>query len=123
MTSRWKVLCDLRKTQFSFFFKIEVTRPDGSPVPNTIVTVSSTTYPKDQEISTTYTSDKDGFVIFKRTIGADKNRIIINVRFVYELWETLIVLSVVEDVTVSFVFLGEGKGRVWWRNHFVPAGV
>lgn len=54
-------------------------RPDGSPVSNTIVIVTSTTQPGSKAISSTHTSDNDGYVIFHRDIGEDVTRLNINV--------------------------------------------
>jgi hypothetical protein len=70
--------------QYCFnFSQIEVTRPDGSPVPNTLVTVSSTTYPGSQKLSKAYTSDENGYVIFQQTIGEDVTSLNINVGLYY----------------------------------------
>ncbi|CAB4022747.1 CD109 antigen-like, partial [Paramuricea clavata] len=66
------------KAGFPFQALIEVTRPDGSPVPNILVSVSSTTYPGSQELSKAYTSDENGYVIFQRTIGEDVTSLNIN---------------------------------------------
>jgi hypothetical protein len=66
------------------FSQIEVTRPDGSAVPNTLVSVSSTTYPGSQELSKAYTSDENGYVIFQQTIGEDVTSLNINVGLYYE---------------------------------------
>ncbi|XP_028411916.1 CD109 antigen-like isoform X2 [Dendronephthya gigantea] len=57
------------KTGFPFQALIEVTRQDGSPLADHIVIVTSTTKPDDRAISSTYASDKDGYVIFRRNIG------------------------------------------------------
>ena len=72
-------------------------------MPNTLVTISSTTYQAGsrQELSKTYTSDENGYVIFKQTIGEDVSNLQINVcRLFYELKILLVDISISLDNTI-----------------------
>ena len=69
------------KAGFPFQALIEVTRPDGSAVPNNLVTISSTTSPGGQQLSKTYTSDANGYIFFRQNIGENISNLKINVSF------------------------------------------